>query len=337
MPDALPIIDLHCDLLVYLQSKNLATAYDSEVNCSIPQLRRGGVKTQICAIYANGDDPKSVERGKRQINIFNWLPEKYLGEFRFVDRDWWEDMMIHPEIGIMPAVEGASAICDATEPLEMAFKRLQYIEDNICKIAYLSLTWNEENRFGGGALNPAGLKNDGKELIKWMAVHHIPIDLSHTSDVLAFDILNFIDQNNLQIPVIASHSNCRRIADAPRNLPDELILEIFKRGGIIGINFMREFIGKDSIMGFCRQLEYMIKLGGKEHVVMGADFFYGQDKKSAYYRPIEEQYHPEFRNASCYPELIDLWRKELGLSPEEIDRIAHGNASRFFETLYSLS
>lgn len=334
MGDALPIVDLHCDLLVYLQSKNLATAYDNEVNCSIPQLRKGGVKTQICAIYANGDDPLCAERGKRQINIFNWLPEKYLGDFRFVDHDWWDEMKLHTEIGIMPAIESASAVCDATEPLEMAFKRLQYIEDHICKLAYVSLTWNEENRFGGGALNPGGLKHDGKELIKWMAAHRVPVDLSHTSDVLAYDILNFIDQNQLKIPVLASHSNARSIANAPRNLPDELIQEVFRREGIIGINFMKEFIGKDSLSAFSRQLEHLIKLGGSDKVVFGADFFYGQDRKSAYYRPIEEQYHLEFSNASCYPEVIALWQAELGLSPEEISRIAHGNASRFFKTLY---
>lgn len=334
MTDTLPIIDLHCDLLVYLQSKNLATAYDDDVNCSIPQMISGGVKTQICAVYANGDDPLCAERGRRQVNIFNRLPEKYMGTFRFVDRDWWDEMNKIPLIGIMPAIESASSMCTNEEPLEKLFARLQYIEDNSCKIAYISLTWNESNRFGGGALNPGGLKEDGKELLKWMDRHHTPVDLSHTSDQLAYDILNYIDQNQLKIPVIASHSNCRAVTDAERNLPDELIKEIFKRDGIVGINFMRKFIGKESIHGFSDHLDHLFKLGGEDRVVMGADFFYGQDKKSPYYTPIEEQYHPECRNASCYPTVINLWRDRLKLSDEQLNKVAHGNAARFFKALY---
>lgn len=333
MTDVVPIIDLHCDLLVYLQSKNLATAYDDEVNCSIPQLRSGGVKTQICAIYATGDDPLCVEKGKKQVNIFNRLPEKYVGIFRFVNSTWWDDMYKSPLIGIMPAIESASALCTNDEPLTKLFDRLQYIEDTSCKIAYISLTWNEQNRFGGGALNPGGLKDDGKELLKWMDRHRTPVDLSHTSDQLAYDILNFIDQNQLKLPVIASHSNCRAVTDVVRNLPDELIKEVFKRNGIIGINFMREFIQKDSLLGFCRQLEHFLQLGGEDRVVMGADFFYGQDKKSPYYRPIEEQYHPECRNASCYPTVLKLWKNELKLSDEQINKIAHKNAAHFYKEL----
>lgn len=236
----------------------------------------------------------------------------------------------------MPAIESGSALCAPDEELEKAFLRLQYIEEHMCKIAYISLTWNEENRFGGGALHPAGLKEDGKELLKWMGQRGTPIDLSHASDVLAYDILSFIDEKNLNVPVIASHSNCRAITDVPRNLPDELIKEIIRRDGVIGINFVREFIGRDSIYGFCKHVEHLEKLGGAKHMVLGADFFYGQDKNSSYNRPLEEQYHLEFCNASCYPAVLDLWRRELKWGDEEINRIAYGNAIRFFKKLYEV-
>lgn len=331
MTDLLPIVDFHCDLLVYLQSKNLATAFDDQVNCSIPQMRRGGVKTQVCAIYASGDEPQCAEKGKRQINIFNWLPEKYFGDFRFVNHDWWDDMNIEEEIGIMPAIESASAICGPEEPLEKAFERIAYIEEHICKLAYISLTWNENNRFGGGAQNPGPLKEDGRELLNWMHQRKIAVDLSHTSDQLAHDILAHIDSNNLEIPVIASHSNCRVVVDAPRNLPDELIQEIFKREGVVGINFVRDFIGPESPDFFCKQLDHLRKLGGQERIVMGADFFYGQDRNEPYYREYGDQYHSEFSNASCYPALFELWKEKLSLGHEELVQIAHGNAINFFK------
>ncbi len=69
----------------------------------------------------------------------------------------------------------------------------------------------------------------------------IAVDLSHTSDRLADEILNEIDRKGYTMGVIASHSNARKVCHHPRNLPDHLIKEIVARKGIIGINLYKKF------------------------------------------------------------------------------------------------
>jgi len=105
-----------------------------------------------------------------------------------------------------------------------------------------------------------------------MSGENIAIDLSHTSDVLAQDILNFIDKRKLSLTPIASHSNFRVIAQVARNLPDEMAQEIIRRGGVIGLNFMRAFLGSQGIGNLNRQVEHASKLGVISHLCFGSDF-----------------------------------------------------------------
>ncbi len=59
------------------------------------------------------------------------------------------------------------------------------------------MTHHTENRFGGGNFSEVGLKEDGKVLLDYLTDKNIVIDLAHTSDALAFGILNYIDHKKL--------------------------------------------------------------------------------------------------------------------------------------------
>lgn len=133
------------------------------------------------------------------------------------------------KIGIIPAIENASAICNEKEDLSIALERLTALQRRIGKLLYVSLTWNHENRFGGGNHTEKGLKNDGKLLVDYLCHKGIALDFSHASDYLAYDLLNYIEKKGLRLPLLASHSNMRSIADFPRNLPDEIAKEIIKK------------------------------------------------------------------------------------------------------------
>jgi membrane dipeptidase len=76
------------------------------------------------------------------------------------------------------------------------------------------------------------------------------IDISHASDKTVEDVLDAT-----QMPIMASHSNARAICDIPRNLPDDLILEIAKRKGYIGINFFPGFLKKRIYNQMMKNLE----------------------------------------------------------------------------------
>ena len=315
-------LDLHCDLTAYLLQPN--SSPNGDVRCSVDKLFAGNVKMQVMAFYS-ATEKGSVDEVKEQLkhyrNLLN-LPGVY--EFS-PDKAELKD-----GLGIIAAVENASGLCEEDQPVEDAFKNLDWLISQ-AKIMYVGLTHHLENRFGGGNFTQAGLKDDGKRLIEFLDGRKIAIDLSHTSDQLAYGILNFIDQHHLDIPVLASHSNMRAVFDHNRNLPDELVTEIVNRGGLIGLNFVKYFINPENPSKIYRHIEHAIKLGAEDHLCFGADFF---DDKS---HPEQDRYpffFPEFGDSTAYS-TINSRISEL-FSDEMKEKISHRNALSYFKRLHKI-
>lgn len=319
----IPIIDFHCDLLAYLGNKSSRTAMNKESHCSLPQLEKGGVKLQVCAIYSQTKE-KSCESVAQQVLIYQKLPELYPDRFLFADSTI---NLQRKGVQTLYAIENGSGFCGEREPLDLFFERMDDAIKKIGKPLYLSLTWNTENRFGGGNESSAGLKEDGREVLLYLAEKKIAIDLSHTSDQLATDILNFIEKKKLQICPIASHSNFRSVTNVKRNLPDEIAKEIAAKGGLIGLNFVRVFVGSLQITEFIRQIEYAKKIGVFDHFCLGADFFYSDDIPSTL-NHLVPYYFSKYSDASCYQDFLSFLSESF--SEQEVKKIAYKNAEDFF-------
>lgn len=315
-------LDLHCDLTAYLLQPNSSPTGD--VRCSVDKLFAGHVKMQVMAFYsatAKGSVDEVREQLKRYRSLLD-LPGVY--EF-YPEKDELQE-----GLGIIAAVENASGLCEEDQPIEDAFKNLDWLISQT-KIMYVGLTHHLENRFGGGNFTQAGLKDDGKRLIEYLDGRKIAVDLSHTSDQLAYGILNFIDQNNLDIPILASHSNMRAVFDHNRNLPDELVTEIINRSGLIGLNFVKYFINPENHNEIYRHIEHAIKLGAEDHLCFGADFF---DDKS---HPEQDRYpffFLEFGDSTAYS-TINSRISEL-FSDEVKEKINHRNTLSYFKRLHKI-
>lgn len=294
------VADFHCDLLSYLERGEGRSVNDPESRASVPLLEAGGVVLQTMAIFSK-TTPDSVRCGSEQFKIYF-------------------DVVRKQKIKTILAVENASNFCGEDEDLEVGLKRIEEWSSKT-PIAYISLTWNDENRFGGGNTTKIGIKPDGQELLRWMSGKKIAIDLSHTSDQLAHDILAMIDRDKLDITPVASHSNFRSVVDLPRNLTDEIALEIGRRGGLIGLNFVRSFL-KDFIL----QVEHAEKLGLLGHFCFGADFFEEHDvpPELSYLKPF---FFEGFDTSACYPKVIE--RLLTRFSRDVIEKIAYKNLIRF--------
>lgn len=310
------VLDLHCDMLAFLAENSTHTPYDPQVRCSIPQLKAGGVTTQVMAAFTPGGE-RPQEFGSEQVEIFQRLLADHSDVFCTAATP------NNNKIGILLAIENASALCGEEEPLKQGIQRLRDWQRCAGPIAYVSLTWNPENRFGGGADSDAGLKSDGKQLLDVLTDLSIPIDLSHASDALARDILQYLEGKDL--PAIASHSNCRTICDVPRNLPEDVAQAIIDRGGVIGITVVKRFVG-DTPERLVQHVEKLLKMGGERNIALGADFFYDASLPEKYRPPGGASFFSDYGDASCYPRILDMLRKIL--SEEQIANITHRNAAR---------
>ncbi len=320
---------MHCDLLSYLAKIPGADPFaKDDIACAVPWLISGGVRMQILAIYTDVK-PQSMELAARQAVIFEELHQKYTNDLAFIDSDFLQNWDKQNRVGIMASVENAAGIGNEHADWEAIYRQFDFILEKVKSLAYISLTHHTENRFGGGNYTKGiGLKDDGKKLLDYMAGKSIPIDLSHTSDLLAEGILNHIDSNKLDIPVIASHSNFREIWKHPRNLTDEFAQEIIHRGGIIGVNFLRAFLDPEVPEKLFDHILHGFELGGEKAICFGADYFYTKDFGDPSRIPF---YFPLVENAGKYPSLIESMEDKL--SPVDLEGLAYRNSLEFYRKI----
>jgi len=77
-----------------------------------------------------------------------------------------------------------------------------------------------------------GLRPFGVELVREMDRLGMPIDVSHSSDKAFWDIMELS-----QGTVYASHSNCRALSNARRNVTDDMIRALADHNGVVGMHF----------------------------------------------------------------------------------------------------
>ena len=161
------------------------------------------------------------------------------------------------------SVEGGSVLAGQIE-------RVQALYDDGVRL--ITLTWNDSNELGDGirAERGRGLTDFGRAVVAEMNRLGMAVDVSHLSDAGFYDVAELSDA-----PFVASHSNARRLCQNLRNLTDEMIAVIARRGGLIGLNFFREFLcddGEADISDILRHADYMLSRGCERCLCLGSDF-----------------------------------------------------------------
>ena len=149
-------------------------------------------------------------------------------------------------------------------------------------VRMMSLTWNYRNRLGDGVVgSPArrrGLTALGRETMREMDRLGMIVDVSHLSERTFWDVMEATNA-----PVVATHSNARKICKHPRNLTDDQIRAISESGGFIGLNFCPDFLrlgGEASMRDVVRHARHIVEVGGTKVLAVGSDFdgIYGVPK-----------------------------------------------------------
>jgi microsomal dipeptidase-like Zn-dependent dipeptidase len=318
-------IDLHNDLLSYLAADRNRSPYDTMTRSAIPQLRAGAVSCLVTAVFApthSADLQKMMPPGmeasvlypemqhshlqlKKQLQAFSLLLKQYPEVFCHLHE------RKENRIALVFAIENCSSFLSETEPLECALHRFRQTCHNVFPL-YTSLTWNGENRLGGGTHSNKGLTDEGKAVLDFLQDFITAVDLSHASDQLATDILRYLDTTKSSLRVMASHAQLRTCTPAVRNLPDELITEIVTRNGIIGLTMIKSFIGPQASAWY-DHVEYALRNGWENSLAIGADFFVSSHLPASLFPQFsEEHFFPELDNASCFLEVQDQVSQRFG-------------------------
>ena len=130
-------------------------------------------------------------------------------------------------------------------PIESDLANVKYFFDR--GIRYITLTHSLDNEICDSSYDTSedtwdGLSPFGEQVVQEMNKWGIMIDVSHISDKAFYDVMNLT-----QAPVIASHSSCRKFTPGfMRNMNDDMIKLLAKKGGVIQINFGSSFLSKTS-------------------------------------------------------------------------------------------
>ncbi len=233
------IFDAHVDTLLAIKNTIEFIDGNNRTHLDLPRAVNAGVTHLVTAICTESSKTKKQSREKWLRGIANYRELKNVTE---------------PELLLM--VEGC-------RELLYSHKQAEIIE----MMTFASLTWNGENKLAGGIGSDAGLSEAGRAFALKLNDKGVIIDVSHLSDRSRKGIFE------LDIPLVATHCNCRALMDVPRNLPDDDIKEIADRGGVIGILFFDKFLGKDAnIDTIIDHVEHIVDIAGLEHVGFGSDF-----------------------------------------------------------------
>lgn len=166
---------------------------------------------------------------------------------------------------IMLGIENGLAIEDSLDNIDHFAHR---------GIAYMTLCHNGDNAICDSARRSKGTHGGvsafGAEVIRRMNDLGVMVDMSHAGEKSFYDALSIS-----RAPIVCSHSNCRALCDVPRNLTDDQLRAIARKGGVVHITLYHGFLrtaGEASILDAIAHLEHAISIMGTDHVGIGTDF-----------------------------------------------------------------
>jgi membrane dipeptidase len=166
-------------------------------------------------------------------------------------------------LGILLAIEHA----DCTERSLNVLRVLHRIG-----VRSIGLTHNVSSWAADGCFEQrpgVGLTAYGAKLVKEMNHLGMLVDLAHVSESAFFSALEVSER-----PVIFSHGNAGALCDHPRNLTDEQLVALCKRGGVIGLSYVRDFVDAagPSIERLLDHVDHIATMAGVEAIALGGDF-----------------------------------------------------------------
>lgn len=234
------VVDTHDDTtqrLLFEKGFDIGQRHENG-NIDIPRMREGGLDALFFSIWVPSDvtGPPAVKRALQLIDRVH------------------EAVRTHPNDLVLAttAADIRRAAAERKIAALMGMEGGHMIDDDLgalrdyarLGVRYLTLSHFKNNNWADSSTDkPAhnGLTDFGKDVVRELNRLGVMVDISHVSDKTFADALDVT-----RVPVIASHSSCRAIANHPRNMTDDMMRALAKNGGVIMINYEVSFLSEEN-------------------------------------------------------------------------------------------
>ncbi len=232
------VVDTHDDTTqLLLDPKFDLGQRHSSGGIDIPRMREGGLGALFFSIWipSKVTGPTAVQKALEQIDAVREQVRKHPSDLVLATTAE-QIRRAHQEhkIAALIGVEGGHMINSDLGVLR------KYAS---LGVRYVTLTHSGNDEWADSSTDKAvhnGLTDFGKGVVREMNRLGVMVDISHVSDKTFHDALEVS-----KAPLLASHSSCRAICDAPRNMTDQMMKDLAAKGGVIQINYHVGFLSQE--------------------------------------------------------------------------------------------
>lgn len=258
-------VDSHCDTPMKFGT-------DEERLVSLPRMRHGGLDACIMVAYLPQGARTAEARDEAARKADDILCQ--IGDMVSLNKDV-VSLARTPDDLYRIKGEGRLAVMTGIEngyAIGTDLDRIRHFRDR--GIVYMTLCHNGDNDICDSARKSnnehGGVSDFGEKVIREMNRVGLMVDLSHAAENSFYDALDISS-----MPVVCSHSSCRMLCDHPRNLTDEQMRALAKRGGVMQVTLYDGFLrsdGRATIEDAVAHLLHAVEVMGVENVGIGSDF-----------------------------------------------------------------
>ena len=236
---------------------------DAEGHLDIPRMREGGLNAVFMSIWTPSqvNGPKGVKRALDLIDAVREQVQRHPQDLALATTaEEVRRARAQGKIAVLMGMEGGHMIDD-----DLGLLRIYAA----LGVRYLTLTHGSNTNWADSSTDDPkhnGLTPFGRSVVRELNRLGVLVDISHVSDKTFYDALEAS-----RAPLIASHSSCRALCNHKRNMTDDMIRALAKKGGVIQINYNTGFLSQEYAEAY-RRIADEIKAKDSE-----ADKLYGEN------------------------------------------------------------
>lgn len=230
-----PVADGHNDLAWVLRTTGMDPAAGelragTPFQTDLPRLRRGGVGVQVWSAWVPAEH--GVRTQLEQLELVRRLIASHPDDLALaLSADDVEQALARGRIASLVSIEGGHAIEGSLGVL----RAYHALGARVMTLTHAkTIAWadsaTDEPRHGG-------LTRFGEEVVREMNRLGMLVDLSHVSDE-AMQVALRVSQ----APVVFTHSSARALCDTKRNVPDVVLRDVARNGGLVMVTFAGLFV-----------------------------------------------------------------------------------------------